>query len=267
MLFLTLIIVGLLVGVISSLFGVGGGILVVPAIYMLFPEIDPKTAIGSSLVFIFLNTSLNFFRFQKMGYKLNKKLFGIISLGFILGIFAGSRLVSVLDPKLIKLLFGAITLFIGLRILFKSKKSDDENSEEVETKPLLSILTGLFAGVISGLTGLGGGAVLVPLFITLLKIPLNQVSFLSNAIMPIGTLFGAVSFISLTSPAYIPKIFESFQLGQVNLAIAIIIFLGAFLTGRQGIKIGEKFPEIWRNRLFALLLFILSGKIFISYLL
>ena len=52
----------------------------------------------------------------------------------------------------------------------------------------------LLGGLVSGMTGLGGGAVMVPLFISVLKIPLNRVSAYSNIAMGAATFFGVIKF-------------------------------------------------------------------------
>lgn len=261
---ISLIIVGLIVGVISSFFGVGGGIVVVPSIYLLFPELDPKTAIGSSLILIFMNSSLNFMRFKKRGYVLNKGLFAQISGGFIVGILASSMLIKALNPDTIRLLFVGMLAITAARVLL-SKQENTEESAKTDSMQL-NIVIGIISGLISGLTGLGGGAIMVPLFITILKLPLSKVSFLSNSIMPIGTFFGAISFMSMASPKWVPESFSAFQIGQGNLLMAILIFAGAFTTGKLGIKWGEQASQTLKNRLFAALLIIMGLRILSRYL-
>lgn len=264
-----MIILGLAVGIISSFFGVGGGVIIVPALYAIFPSIPPQTVIGSSLLVICLNSLLNSYNFIKSGKELNKKFVLSVGLPSVAGVMLASFLVLNLKPIIVKKTFGIILVLVILRLIFS--KTNREQSEGVLPKLNKafigkSIISGFLGGVVSGLTGLGGGAILVPLFISVLKIPYKFISFYSNACMFFITLFGCLSLtfgkIEVSSDQIMPL--PDFQLGHVNFAIGAGIFIGSIFTSKLGVKMDNKTkPEI-KKRIFIVLLSFVAFRILAS---
>ena len=119
---LTLIFYGLFVGLITGLVGAGGGFLIVPAL-VFFAKIPVKTAVGTSLLIIAIN-SLTGFAGDLMGdYLIDWKLL-FVFLGFaIAGIFLGSYLTKYISGKSIKKSFGWFVLFMGAYIIIREINS------------------------------------------------------------------------------------------------------------------------------------------------
>lgn len=266
--YLILLTTGLLIGSFSSFFGVGGGILVIPCIYFLFPEIEPATAIGTSMVLVFLNTGLNLIRFLKLKYRVKSTVLLPLIASNIFGLILAKNTIQLFNPDTLKVVFGLTLLGFCLRILF-FKSSDKHNSSDKEIPNIptnKTLVVGGLGGVVSGLTGLGGGAVLIPMFIQYLKVPISKVSFLSTAVMPFGSFIGAILFLLDKKPQNIPAALIPYQVGNVNLMLSIMFFLGAMFTGKLGIILNEKVSDRRKNHLFAVLLMAISVKILSSYL-
>ena len=115
--YLTLVLQGTFVGIITGLVGAGGGFLIVPALVMLL-RLDIKKAIGTSLLIISMNSLLGFSISQNIS-QINWKFLVIFTLLSILGMFIGIKISKRINSKHLKSLFGWIILIMGVFILFK----------------------------------------------------------------------------------------------------------------------------------------------------
>ncbi len=267
--FALLLFTGLAVGIISAFFGVGGGIITVPMLYTIFPQISPQTVIGSSLGLIFLNSILNTRNFMKIGKKPQFSVVILVGAFMMMGVIIGGKYNMTLGPKTIKTIFAVFAGLIGIRTFFSTTKAiDDETWSPSISKYFYfkCALTGLIGGVISGLTGLGGGAILVPLFITQLHMPIRWVPVYSNGAMAMGTLAGLVTYMLAKTPEVHlgNSFFHKLQVGYVNFGIILVLFLGAFITSRYGVKFVQKVSAKRSKQLFAFLLWSVSIKIILN---
>jgi len=267
--FALLLFTGLAVGIISAFFGVGGGIITVPMLYTIFPKISPQTVIGSSLGLIFLNSMLNTRNFIKVGRKPEFSYVALIGGFMIIGVIIGGKYNMTLEPKTIKTIFAVFAGLIGVRTFFSTTKALENDHWDPKKSPSLYIkcaLTGLVGGVISGLTGLGGGAILVPLFITQLHMPIKWVPVYSNASMVLGTFAGFITYMLVQTPQVElgSEAFEKLQVGYINFGIILALFAGAFITSRYGVKFVQKVSAKRSKQLFAFLLWSVSIKIILN---
>ena len=268
MIYLLLVSTGILVGLISSFFGVGGGILAVPALYMIFPMIPPQVVIASSLAMIYVNSIINTFNFLRDGRKPRKELFLPIGIGIIFGVIVGSYLTDILLPNTIKLIFGIALVLAAIKTLFVDTKNLDDFAN-IKNSFFIQIIAGtssFVGGIISGLTGLGGGIILVPLFITLLKIPFKWIPVYSNIGMALGTFAGIIFYSIKTTPSEIFQndILNQLQSGYVNWGIVFFLFAGASISSKFGVSWSRKISHNKAKYLFFALLVIASVKILTS---
>jgi uncharacterized membrane protein YfcA len=267
--FALLLFTGLAVGLISAFFGVGGGIITVPMLYTIFSDISPQTVIGSSLGLIFLNSVLNTRNFIKIGRRPEFSHIILMGLFMMAGVIVGGKFNMTLEPNTIKTIFAAFAGIIGIRTFFSTTKAlEDDNWEPSISKAfyIKAAFTGLLGGVISGLTGLGGGAILVPLFITQLHMPIKWVPVYSNATMAMGTLAGLFTYMMVPTPKVNlgNGLFQTLQVGYINFGIILILFAGAFITSRYGVKFVQKVSAKRSKQLFAFLLWAVSIKIILN---
>ena len=109
-------LIGLAGGVSSGLFGVGGGLVMVPAM-MFFMKAEIKTAIGTSLVVIVPTALTGVFKHQRLGNIDWTMAASLIPLA-ILGGYAGAALTHTLPADTLKRIFGGFIVLVGLRLLF-----------------------------------------------------------------------------------------------------------------------------------------------------
>ena len=117
---LLLILIGLVAGFISGLIGIGGGILIVPALVILL-GFSQKLAQGTSLgILLFPVGILAVLQYYKQGY-INVNYVVIIAITFVAGSFLGSKLALSLSDEKVKKVFAIILLMIALKMLFFDK--------------------------------------------------------------------------------------------------------------------------------------------------
>ena len=113
---LSLVLIGILAGILSGLVGVGGGIVMVPLLIFFFGY-SQHQAQGTSLAVLAVPvTLLAAYNYHKQGH-LDWKYAGIIAVFFILGGFIGSNIAISLDQKMLKKVFGIILLFVAGKML------------------------------------------------------------------------------------------------------------------------------------------------------
>ncbi len=114
---LILVLIGLIAGVMSGFVGVGGGIVVVPAL-IFFIGLTQHQAQGTSLALLMTPVGMfAVYNYYKSGnVKVDYALY--IALGFLFGAFLGSKVALKLPPDIIKKVFGAFMLIVALKMIF-----------------------------------------------------------------------------------------------------------------------------------------------------
>jgi hypothetical protein len=113
---IVLLIVGILAGFLSGMVGVGGGIIIVPAL-VYFLSFSQQQAQGTSLFLLLLPTGIfAVMNYYKAGY-VDWKVALIISSTFLLGGFLGSKMAISIDQNTVKKIFAVFVILVGLRML------------------------------------------------------------------------------------------------------------------------------------------------------
>lgn len=251
---------GLLIGILSSIFGIGGGILIIPILQWLYPEMTPQEWVGTSFGVILMAALFNSFLFFRQKFELHAKLILLLSLGLSSGIVAGQQIVLFLPEVLFSAIFAITLLALGAKRLFEKPKAQIAPSYP----PLLHILVGFFIGLLSGMIGVGGGSLIIPYLIIATPIPARAMSFHSNLAMICGSLIGVVNmslkelplgeeFIALTP-------YPQWTTGLVHWDLVAIFFLGIITTARLGIALTKRLKPALLDKLFAGLLFAIGLK-------
>ena len=120
-LIVTSLLIGLSAGLLSGLVGIGGGIIMVPAL-VFFMSYTQHQAQGTSLAVltlpvVILATFFYYFQCQKLGTPINLKIVGILALGFIGGAYFGSKLAIAIDQELLKKIFAIILFYTAFKML------------------------------------------------------------------------------------------------------------------------------------------------------
>jgi len=218
---MVLLITGVAAGLATGLLGVGGGFIIVPALYFIMESMGIpmdtaiRTAFGTSLAVI-LPTALNGARSHyRRGFLDLEEAIPIGVLGF-LGSMAGAYTAGIFSAEVLKSFFGALLLFIALQMIF-SGKIDGGRELRGAALPL-----GFLAGLLSGLLGIGGGVVLVPLLVMVAGFDVLEAVGTSSLVIALTAAGGTASYIySGLGRAPLP-----FSAGYVNiLQFMVIVFM------------------------------------------
>jgi uncharacterized membrane protein YfcA len=252
-----LIITGMFVGFLSSFFGIGGGSLIMPILFMLYPEVPAQAIIPSSLGVIFLNSLINNYNFFKEDLSPSKNTIFNFALTCSIGAAIGAITLHYIDSQMVKKAFGIIMLLIAAKVLLS--KTQNQESKLIENQTKLA-LTGVFGSFISSVTGLGGGIVFVPMLASYIKLPLVYISSFSNVAMSFATFIGVIPHFFYQYQSNTNAFYSKLFVGHVNFMFILCIFSGAVFTSKLGAKMNTKIDFKVKKNLLALLLIIFGIK-------
>lgn len=162
---LGLILIGIAVGVASGLFGVGGGIIIVPALVYLLGY-DQKLASGTSLLAIVLPALVGVVSYGMRG-DVDYLLALLLAVGSIVGAPIGAWLLKRLPKRAVQVVFICFLVLVIVSLFLVVPSRDAEVHIDVWNGALI-VLVGLVAGVAGGLLGIGGGVIVVPALVVLI---------------------------------------------------------------------------------------------------
>ena len=269
--FLWLLLLGSFGGLLAGLLGVGGGMLFIPVITSYLHQYDisstemVKFTLANSIALVFMSGVSGTFRQIKMGAWQWKQSLTIGIPGAISNYFM-TQAIQDGDWYQKEVFQGVFLGFLGLSILNmifgKSKSSQpkdgngnpqiDEQSTPYQFNLIQdwpSMLVGIFAGTIVALSGLGGGIIMVPLFLMILKKSMHSATALSLSIVPILSISALIKYVSITPTHQI----SSYQTGYLLWIMLIPMLLGVIFFSSLGQKIATKVPVVWLRVIFALL--------------
>lgn len=164
----TAIWIGVFAGVLSGLFGVGGGILVVPAL-VTFTSLDQRHAQGTSLVAVAPMGLAG-----TIGYAVNSSVDWLVVIlllaGSVAGTFAGTWLLRNLRVRTLQVSFAILLLVTAVRMVVAIEEGGGHGEIDLGTG-LGLVAVGLVTGALAGLMGVGGGVIMVPAQNLLFSIP------------------------------------------------------------------------------------------------
>lgn len=262
-----LLILGLLVGVCTSFLGIGGGSIIVPVLYSLYPNISLTVVIPISLGAIFITTLNNSYQYVTDGRITNKTISFNLIITSSIGAIAGALLTNYIDTNLGKKILAIVLIFSVIKILFYKVK--DKSIEEKNISFKLTTATGLIGAFVSSITGLGGGIVFTPMLISIVKMPTKLVSPYSNLAMAAATFVGVIPHffqeISHSNTALsLPNFSHMFFIGRVNIIIILIIASSAYIGSKVGSRFNNKVNDKNKKRILSGIISLLIIKILIN---
>ena len=258
-------IFGFVVGIFASLTGVGGGVLIFPVLILLYGFV-PQQAVGTSLGMIIFTAIASTFSYSKQ-----KRIFYrtglLLSVTTVPGAYLGAYLTTVVSPQTLGVLFGLFLIYIAGRMILESLKPDGSSAagEDPIERPLVSdrelatsrgivfraVALGFFAGIASGLLGIGGGAVAVPIMTFVLHMPIHYATATSMFTM-IFTSFAGV--------------LKHHLAGHVHWLFAVLLGAGTVFGAQVGARLSRKMSGRNLRLVFGLVLLAVSVEMMVKYL-
>ena len=260
--FIGLLITGVIGGLIAGLFGVGGGIVIVPILFWIFTslnfpnEILMHMAIGSSLATI-IPTSISSARAHYHRGSIEIDIIKKWAPGIFLGAIIGGLSGKYFSVNELKYLFASIAFLVALNMFFKEPLRLGNNFPKSR---LLNILMSSLIGLVSSLMGVGAGTLGVPALVAL-SVPIHKA---------IGTAAALGLFIAV--PATLGLAFSGFNIpnrppmsiGYVNLIAFFIMFPLTVFFAPVGVKLAHRINQRALKSIFGIFLIITSIKMLSS---
>jgi uncharacterized membrane protein YfcA len=178
-------------GFLSGLFGVGGGIVMVPLLGLAL-NLDQHRAQGATLAAMLLPTGLPaVLQYRKRGIASSVKLVGVLILAFLFGVYAGAMVANRIPSTPLKWTYASFLFFLAIRTWMRHEPPGvDRGEEPFDLSGLWTwgLVIGLLGGFWSGLTGLGGSVVMIPLLASRFRMTQHeaQLTSLMMLLPPIG---------------------------------------------------------------------------------
>ena len=240
-----LLVLGVVAGILSGLFGIGGGVVMVPALLAIF-GLNILNSNATSLAAMLLPVGiLGVITYYKAGYvDLRNALW--ISAGLLLGSFVGAEFAMNIREGLLAKFYAAFLLYIAvgyldIPALFRKKGlGQTEPIQSVQKAIWAFILVGFVAGVLAGMFGKGGGVVIVPALVKLFHYDAKSAA--------------ATSLAALQLPVGLPSVIVYANSGHLNYMYAGIIALGLVVGAFLGTRIAVGMPAKLFKKVFAVFL-------------
>lgn len=258
-----LVLTGIAAGIESGVFGVGGGSLMTPVQFWLYTlgGIDSTLAIriafATSLAVILPTMISGALAHHKHGaVEWHAAL--PVGVAAIFGGFTGGIAASHVPGHLLRLFFAIFILIIAVRMIWHIRECSEC---EMRGSTAWFLITGFFIGILSGLTGLGGGALLVPVLVLLFGYPIHRAVGTSSACL-IFSSCGAVSAYIFTGwgMAGLPP----YSLGYVDLLTFAILAVTTIPAARFGVRFAHSCSGKNLQILFAILMVLIGFSMLAS---
>jgi uncharacterized membrane protein YfcA len=255
-----IILTGVGAGIFAGMFGIGGGIVILPVLMVLF-HWDMHLATGTSLAALLLPTNfmaLNNYRKKNLLYIKGSVL---VALGMMVGNYFGATFALDIGSGIVKILFGMYQLIVGIKYvrpiytfnkLFRGaiKEKEPIYAEVESIKFYVFLIAGIGAGILAGMFGIGGGLLITTILISAYKINPKQAIAMSLAAMFLPTGITGVALY--------------YKANYVNAIAAILIAIGIELGSNFSSRIALKLDSILFKQIFGMFLIALGVYFVIS---
>lgn len=264
--YILLIILGFFAGTIGSLVGLGGGIIIVPALLFLsagtslFTGINPQVAVGTSLIVIIftgLSSTLTYMKKKMTDYKSGLIFFIGSGPGSIIGAYVNKEF----NLASFSLWFGIFMIFVSIVLFLKDKiKPLNQSSSGIARtytdekgqvhnysfQPVIGILIAFAVGFFGGLFGIGGGSLMVPAMIIFFVFPPHVAVATSMLIIFLSSITSSVTHIIF---------------GNINWLYALALIPGAWYGGKAGALLNMRLESKTVVNLLRLVLILVGARL------
>ncbi len=254
-----LLITGLAVGLAAGLLGVGGCFIMIPVQFWALTHmgIDPTIAIriafGTNLAVVLPTAISGAYGHNKKGAVLWKQatylgLFGLC------GAIVGAYIASNLPGDILKAAFGLVILLGAVRML---TAKPPHIGEEITESPILYAIAGIFLGLVSGIIGIGGGVVMIPIMVMGLKFRMHQAVGTSTAVMALIAIGGILSYMYY---GWNVEGLPAYSMGYVNLLQFGLLASTSVPMAYVGSKIAHKLSHKSLMKIFIIVMLYMGLK-------
>ena len=241
-----MVIGGLIAGLFGSVLGLGGGILIIPMLTLVF-GVPIKEAVGTSLICV-IATSCGAASLYVKKHMADIRLGMTLELATTIGAIVGGLVAGFIESEVLAILFSLLLLYIAFSMSRRRTETNFESDSSIpEQYPITNLPLGMgasfFAGNISGLLGVGGGVIKVPTMYLLMGIPLKIAAATSNFMVGVTATAGAFIYCAR---------------GEVDLFVTGSTMIGVFFGALIGSRILHLIKTEYLRKAFIIVLLYLS---------
>jgi len=251
---ITLFNVGLIVGLIASLLGLGGGVLLVPILVLGF-GLTTHNAVSMSLVAVLaaaVSATLEYARQKRILFRL-----GLLTIAATIpGAFIGADISQYVSSRVLAAIFSAIVVCISFIMFFSQEReseSDPSNAKRLAYGRVLNLLASfsLFfcVGLVAGLLGIGGGIVVVPIY---------------NVLLGVGIYYAVATSAFTIIFTALAGLLRHYTLGYLLFEYALPTTIGIVIGAQLGPRLNKMLNTLLLRRIFALAIIGVSIYLFIT---
>jgi uncharacterized protein len=250
-----LFILGIIIGLLGTLIGAGGGFILMPVLLFFYLKDTPDTLTGISLTVIFVNALSGTIAYARMK-RINFKYGIIFSMASVPGAVIGAYVTQYVARGQFSLIFAVLLITVSVIIFFGSKPKPNltENNEiNLSNSKLISgIFISILAGLISSFLGIGGGIIHVPVLSNILMFPVHTATATSHFILSVTSFSGLL--VHIFSGKF-----------QHGIGRAAFIAFGALIGAQFGAMLSAKVKGKIIIRILSIALFFVGVRLIIVY--
>ena len=257
-----LAVTGALSGVMAGLLGIGGGIIMVPAMVFAYqllgynPDVIMHVAVGTSLAVI-IPTGLRSARSHNKRGAVDGKVVKLWGPWIVGASLLGGLMVALYSAAALKIIFGVMALFIALNMALPVQR---KLMEKVAGVPMVNRISAAVIGYVSALMGIGGGSLSVPTLVAF-GAPIHTAVGTSSALGVLLAIPAAIGFvISGWGAVGAPPL----SLGFINIPSLVLIGGLATLTAPLGVALAHKLDARLLKIVFAIFLVVVGGRMILQ---
>ena len=256
------LLVGAVAGFFAGLFGIGGGLMIVPVLVYLLPMVgvpEPllmSTALGTSFATIVITGFSSAQRHHKLG-NIVWSAVKILAPSIMVSVFICGFFIGKLDRDISSKLFACLVVYLAVKMVLSIKPKTNKTVKPLTTQS--SIIGGILIGMASSAAGIGGGGFIVP-FLNSRGIDMKK-AIGSSAFC--GMLLGTSGMFSFMLSGWWNAAMPEYSLGYIYFPAVLCITATSFFTSKLGATATSKLPVPTLKKGFALLLITIAVDMFI----
>ena len=249
---------GIVSGLLAGLFGIGGGLVIVPVLAVLFKaqgfsaDLIMIMAVATSLAVISFTAVSSVWAHHRLGSVIWPKVLRLVP-GIIVGSAVGAMVAKQISAEGLRIFLVVFLLYVGIQMALEITPK----AGLVKQSRLLDFFVAIIIGLLSAIVGIGGGTLTVPYLVRGQMIMRNAVAVSSACGLPIAVA-GTTSYILLgLNVGNLPE----GSIGYIYLPAFLATGLTSILTAPLGAKLAHRLPAKKLKRYFSLLLFVMAAKL------
>lgn len=254
-----LLATGLGAGVFSGMFGIGGGVIIVPVLIVFF-AFTAVEAVATSLAALLLPVGIFAVGAYYRAGLMDVRGAALLALGLLVTNLLGAEIAISLPGDTLKQVYGAFLIVMGWRFAEPRKRLGivkgapaTAQANRMQAPWHIPLMIGLVAGVFSGMFGIGGGAVIVPALVALVNYDQKYA---------VGTSLGA-----LLLPVGLPGVVRYYSAGLLDIATAAPVAVGLAAGALFGARLAISLPSATVRQLYGVFLMVLGAWFIVEPLL